>query len=269
MAEPYLSLIVFTLLIGLCTGTFIYFALWQMNRGPSETQQKLSLKVMSVLLVCLAIALLASATHLGKPFRFLNAFRNPGSMIAQEGIWSIALGIILLVAVILVFQRKNIPKWLYIVGGIVSLGLLMACSMVYIRSFGCPAWNSGVTIVYFFGSAILLGAAGMYLIIVQQGEGGSEKRMASVALAAVFLQMIVTVAFAMHLMFGVTGVTLPTALGMNVFRWGIGLLAPALIAYLAWSGKLKGKNAAWSFLACVLVGEIFSRLLFYMQGVHL
>lgn len=270
MAEINLSLVVFTLLIGVCTGTFIFNGLWQFSGIPSEeASQKSSRQVMPLLLVCLGIALLASATHLGKPFRFLNAFHNPGSMIAQEGIWSIALGVILLIAVILAFRGQKISKALYVVGSLVSCGLLLVCSLVYVKAAGFPAWSSSVTIVYYFGSAVLLGAAAVYVLSVQQAEETAGKTMAPVALIAVFLQTVVTVAFALHLQFDVMYVTLPSTIGMDVVRWGIGLIAPAVIAYLAWRGKMKGKSAAWSFLACVVVGEVFSRLIFFMQGIHL
>jgi len=269
MAEINLSLIIFTLCIGLCAGTFTYFALWQMNNGLSGTQQKLAFKVMCVLLICLAIAMLASATHLGKPMRFLNAFRNPGSMIAQEGLWSIGLGIILLVSVFLAYGGKKIPKLVYVLGGLVSFGLIFVCSMVYVKATGYPAWSSGATIVYYFGSAILLGAAGMYLISAQINDNTAIKKMSLVALVALFFQVIATVAFTIHLRFGVVDVVLPATIGIEILRWLVGLIAPAIIAYLTWTGKFAGKNAAWSFLACVLAGEIISRFIFFLQGVHL
>jgi DMSO reductase anchor subunit len=270
MAEINLSLIVFTLLIGLCTGTFIFYGLWQFSGIPSEeTSPKSSHRVMLLLLIFLGVALLASATHLGKTFRFLNAFRNPGSMIAQEGIWSIALGVILLIAFFLTFKGQKVPKVLYAVGGLVSCGLLLVCSLVYVRALGFPAWSNGVTIVYYFGSAALLGVAVVYALSVQHAEKAAGKMMASVALTAVFVQIVVTLAFALHLQFGVMYVNLPSTVVLDILRWGIGLLAPAIIAYLAWLGKIKGKSAAWSFLTCVIVGEVFSRLIFFMQGVHL
>ncbi|WP_019851254.1 DmsC/YnfH family molybdoenzyme membrane anchor subunit [Desulfitobacterium sp. PCE1] len=270
MAELNFSLVIFTLLIGLCTGTFLIYGLGRLrNNSALAAVEKSSLLLMVVLLICLGVALLASATHLGKPFRFMNAFHNPGSMIAQEGLWSMALGVTLLIAALMAFKGKIIPKGLYLVGSLVSCGLLLVCSMVYVKAVGFPAWSSGVTIIYYFGSAILLGAAVVFLFSMLHGEEGTEKNLAFTALTAVFLQMIVSVAFFVHLKFGVMDVTLPTTLGMDLLRWGIGLIAPAVIAYLTWSGKLKGKSVAWSFLACVLVGEAISRVIFFMQGIHL
>lgn len=270
MAEINLSLVVFTLLIGFCTGTFLCYGLWQFNGLPSEKgSQKSTRLTMLLLLLCWGVAMLASASHLGKPFRFLNAFRNPGSMIAQEGLWSIALGVTLLIAVVMAFKGQNIPKTLYAVGAFLSCGLLLVCSLVYVRAAGFPAWSSGVTIVYYFGSALLLGVAFVYFLSAQQGEKTAGSRMASLALAAVLMQIIVSVAFVVHLKFDAMYVILPSTVGMDVVRWGIGLFIPAAIAYLAWRDKMKIRSAAWSFLACVVIGEIFSRLIFFMQGVHL
>ena len=64
-------------------------------------------------------------------------------------------------------------------------------------------------------------------------------------------------------------VSLPSTVGLDIARWGIGLLAPAVIAYLAWKGKINSKRVAWSFMLCIAVGEVLSRWIFFMQGVHL
>lgn len=270
MAEINFSLIVFTLLVGLSTGTFIFYGLWQFTGMPAEdTGQKLSRNVMAITLGCLGVAMLASATHLGKPFRFLNAFRNPSSMISQEGIWAIAFGVILLITVILTFKGKKISKALYVIGVLVSCGLLLVNSLVYVKASGFPAWSNGITIVYYFSSAVLLGVAAVYFISMKQVRDKDGKTMALVALAAVLAQIIVTVAFTLNLQFNVMTVTLPSTIGLDTMRWGIGLLIPAIIAYLAWSGKMDNKKAALAFMICVVVGETFSRLIFFMQGVHL
>ncbi|WP_434511401.1 dimethyl sulfoxide reductase anchor subunit family protein [Desulfitobacterium sp. AusDCA] len=270
MAELNIPLIVFTLLIGLSTGTFLLFALWQASGIPSEeVRKKLSRQVMPLLLVCVGIALLASATHLGKPFRFLNAFHNLGSMIAQEGIWSIALGIILLIATVLAFKDKKIPEALYIIGSFISCGLILVCSLVYVRANGFPAWSNGITIVYYFGSAVLLGVAVVYALNMQQTEEKANKKMAFVALTTVCAQIIVSLAFFLQLHLRVMDVVLPSTIGLDIVRWGIGLITPAVIAYLAMNGKMSSKSTAKLFLVCVVVGEVFSRLIFFTQGVHL
>lgn len=270
MTEINLSLIVFTLLIGLCTGTFIFYGLWQLSGIPSEeASQKSTRYIMLTLLVFLGVAMLASATHLGKPFRFLNAFRNPGSMIAQEGIWSIALGILLLAAVILAFKGEKIPKLLYGIGSVLACGLLLVSSLVYVKANGFPAWSSGITIIYYFSSAVLLGVTALYLISTKQAAEKYTKTLSLIALTAVCAQIIVTIAFTLHLHLNVITVVLPSTIGLDILRWGIGLIAPAIIAYLAWYGKIEIKGAAWSFTLCVIVGEIFSRLIFFLQGVHL
>ncbi len=270
MAELNLSLIVFTLLVGVSTGTFIFYGLWQFNSIPSgDTGQILSRNVMVVILGCLGIAMLASATHLGQPFRFLNAFSNPNSMIAQEGIWSIIFGIILLIAVIFTFQGKKISKALYASGAIAAVGLLLVNSLVYVKALGFPAWSNGVTIVYYFGSAVLLGVAVLYFISMSLPEKKNEKTMSLIALVAVLAQVIITAAFTLNLKLSVMTVTLPSTLGLDVVRWGVGLIVPVLIAYLGWSGKMESKKAAMIFMICVVAGEIISRLIFFMQGVHL
>lgn len=270
MAEINLSLVVFTLLIGVCTGTFIFYALWQSSGISSKgAGQGLSSRVLLMLLICLGVAMLASATHLGKPFRFINAFSNLNSMITQEGIWSIGLGITLFIAVILAFKGQKIPKMLYLIGGFIACGLLLVSSLVYVKASGFPAWSNGLSIVYYFSSAILLGVAVVFLIGIKQADKKEVKVMAFVALAAVCIQIIVTAAFAFHLYFNVTTVTLPSTIGLDVIRWVIGLLAPVVIAYLVWYDKINSKSAAWTFMTCVLIGEISSRLIFFMQGIHL
>ncbi len=270
MAELNLSLVVFTLLMGLCTGTFLSYTLWQASSIPSaEVRKKTARQAMPLLLVLAGIAMLASATHLGRPFRFLNAFHNLGSMIAQEGLWSLVFGIILLVAAFLVYKDKKIPTALYIIGSAVSCGLLLVCSLVYVRANGIPAWNGGLTVVYYFSSALLLGAAVVYALHMQYHEEKAGKEMTVAALSAVAVQIIVSLAFLLQLRLQTMDVVLPSTVGLDMVRWGIGLVAPAVSAYLALKGKISSKNAARFFLGCVILGEIFSRLIFFMQGVHL
>ncbi|WP_371361982.1 hypothetical protein SRRS_32520 [Sporomusa rhizae] len=270
MIATYFPFFVFTLLICLCTGTFVMYALWRFSGISSENAiLKASRQILPVLLVCLGIASIATASHLGKPFRFLNAFYNPGSMIAQEGIWSMVFGAILTLVAFRVWRGQKVPKVFYTLGGIASFLLLLACSLVYVRAIGIPAWNSGMTIIYFFGSSILLGVAVVYAASMQQAEETNRKTMVKVALIAVAAQILVTAAFTVQLKLGVMNVILPQTVGLDIARWGIGLLAPVAISYLAWRGELGNKCAGWSFLGCVLAGEILSRLIFFMQGVHL
>lgn len=268
MADHNLSLIISTLLFCLCTGTFLLYSIWQLFVTNSEdSYQESSLQVMVALIIFLGIGMLASATHLGHPFRFLNAFHNPSSMIAQEGIWSMVLGIILLVAVFLAFKKQGIPKAIYAVGSIASLGLLLVNSLVYVRAIGIPAWSSGLTIVYFFGSAFILGAAAIYFFKMQENK--NSRLLSIIAMVAVCVQIIVTISFTLHLNYNVMSVNLPSVTGLNIMRYGIGLLLPAVVAYLAWLGRLSSKNTAWTFMICVVIGEVISRVIFFMQGVHL
>lgn len=268
MAAQNISLIVSTLLFSLCAGTFVLYSFWQaFIVNTEDDNQESPLQVMLALLIFLGIGMLASATHLGQPFRLINAFQNPASMIAQEGIWSIVLGIILLIAVILAFKKQQIPKALYGVGSLASFALILVTSLVYVKAIGIPAWSNGLTIVYYFGSAFILGAAAIYFFKMQDNK--NARTLAVIAMLAVLAQIIVSVAFTLHLNYNVMSVNLPSVTGLNIVRYGIGLLAPAIVAYLAWFDKLSIKNTAWIFMICVVIGEVFSRVIFFMQGIHL
>lgn len=264
----YFPLIIFTLLINLCAGTFIVYALWQYSRlTDQESREQTERLLMPTLLVGLGIAMLMSATHLGKPFKFIQAFRNPGSMIAQEGIWSTIFLIILLVAVVFTLKNKRIPRLLYLTGSFVSVILLLVSSLAYVKAYGIPAWNHGVTVVYFFASAALLGTSAVYTL--EHAKRQPKKSMAAILLVAIFCQLITALAFKFQLQFNVMDVQLPSTLGLDIMRWVIGLFIPAAIAYTAWKEKWNSKYTAWSFILCIAVGEILSRVTFFIQGVHL
>ena len=89
----------------------------RMRQAPCSPVGKDAKKAWLFLLICLvllAVGLVGLPLHLGHPERMFIALTQPGAMIAQEAYWSIALGVILLVDLVLSKVKGASPRVLRI-----------------------------------------------------------------------------------------------------------------------------------------------------------
>lgn len=285
MSELPISLILFTYLSGISAGTFIFYTITQvffskntsLDKKSIEQSDKFSnritsldskISVLSILL--LGIGLLASAFHLGHPFRFINGLRNPNSMIAQEAYWSIGFGILLLIVVIVAFQGKKASLALNSFTALVGVGLLVVTSLVYAKPLGIPAWNHGVTPLFFIISAIIMGCVVFLLLLALQSDNLEVvKKVVIIFLGLLFIQVFVEITYSIQLSMATKGVQLPDLLTLNITRWLIGLIAPLLVAIAIFRKSLKIKTGTTLLFVTIVLGEGISRVIFFMNGIHL
>jgi len=277
-------LLLFTFLSGISMGTFIFYTIMNLlfpeqisscntvkkeKTGISALISPLSAKVSILAIVLLGCSLLASATHLGHPFRFLNAFSNPRSMIAQEAYWSIAFGILLLITLIQIFRGKVPSILLNGITSLVGVGLLIVTSLVYANVMGMPAWNHGVTPVLFFFSAIIMGCVVCLLLTASQPNNQKMvKKVFGILLGLIVIQIGVVAAFTLHVS-RINTVQLPDLFTLHITRWIIGLALPLIIAAAVLKKSVKVQLAATLLFFTIIIGEGLSRIIFFTNGIHL
>lgn len=281
MHELPISLLVFTFSSGIGAGLIIFFTIIKLfypnvlGSQNVETQgvsafKAINTKIYLVSIVLLGIGLIASATHLGHPFRFLNALANPNSMISEEAYWSIAFGVLLLITLIIALRKREPPKALLVLTSITGLGLLIVTSMVYTKVLGIPAWNHGVTPILFIFSAILMGSVVFLLFLAFHAENiETVKKVVGILIGLLILQVLIEFAFSLQLNYGTKGVELPNLFSLSISRWIIGFIAPLLVAVATMKKSIKLKTGITLLFFTVIVGEGISRLIFFMNGVHI
>jgi len=279
-----LPLLLFTFLSGISVGTFIFYTIMNLlfpeqlsscnivkkeKTGISALISPLSAKVSILAIVLLGSSLLASATHLGHPFRFLNAFSNPRSMIAQEAYWSIAFGVLLLITLIQLFRGKVPSILLNGITSLVGVGLLIVTSLVYANVMGIPAWNHGVTPVLFFFSSIIMGCVVCLLLTASQPNNQEMvKKVFGILLGLVVIQIGVVAAFTLHVS-RINTVQLPDLFTLHITRWFIGLALPLIIAAGVLKNSVKVQLGATLLFFTIIIGEGLSRVIFFTNGIHL
>lgn len=263
------SLLVYTILSGLSAGAYIF-----MNLGVLLSAQmdlfavEKAITFMCLIVMCLS--LLASATHLGKPLRFLNALANPKSMIAQEGYWAPLFTLVLFLTSVKLFTGSEPWIWLRVIGVIVGIILLFVTALVYVKPKGIPAWNNANTIFSFlFGTALMGVVVCLAFLSINTQSDALTNSFMSIAIALLCLQILASIATEIQISSCTAGLSIPRLVSMNVLRWLIGLICPLIVFVMAYTGAVSYQEACWIGLIAVLIGEIISRAIFFMRGVHL
>ncbi|MEL7563822.1 MAG: DmsC/YnfH family molybdoenzyme membrane anchor subunit [Dehalobacterium sp.] len=263
-----ISLIVFTILSGLSAGTYIFINLIALllPQGGLITIEK-PLTIACLIVMC--IGLLASATHLGKPLRMPNALANVKSMIAQEGYWGLIFVLVLFLASFQVFSNNYPWLWLRVIGVAVAVGLLFVTSFVYVRAKGIPAWSNSSTIFSFLFSAALMGSVVCLAFLSSHPQFIALSNLTgTVTIVMILLQAVAAIATEVQISTVPTGIDIPKLTGINMLRWIIGLLCPLFLTYLVMVGVMPTSLYIIT-LIIVIVGEILSRTVFFLRGVHL
>ena len=238
-------LFLFTTLAGLGGGAYALSAVF-----PTGKDAKRAWLFPLVCLVLLGVGLIGLPLHLGHPERMFIALTQPGAMIAQEAYWSIALGIILLVDVVLCKTKGAAPRALRAVGAIAALGLMFVMANAYFASKAIAAWASWQTFPLFILGDLAMGAALLALFDADLAKD------AKFVLVAAVLSALEAVHFA--------------GVGADMILLAIGAVAAvvaAIVQFVAKSGKIAPRTAAIAAFVCVFVGVALSRYGFYAACV--
>lgn len=245
-------LFLFTTLAGVAAGAYAASVVFSVGKGSKKAWL-----FPLVCLVLLAVGLVGLPLHLGRPERMLIALTQPGAMIAQEAYWSIALGVILLVDLILSKVKGASPRALRIVGAVAALGLMFVMSNAYFVSIGVPAWASWQTFLLFILGDLAMGAALLALFEPDLAMNGTYLT-AAIALSA--LAAVSVVLDAVHFAGVGAGVVL-------LIVGAVVVAAAAVLQFMAKSGKMAADTAAKAAFACAFVGVALARYGFYAACV--
>lgn len=118
-----------------------------------------------VALVLLAAGGIAVSFHLGHIERVLGAFNNLGAGIAQEGICSIVLGIVIFVDLVYSAKTGKVSRAIAIIGAVAGLLLAAIIAHAYVGFYGIAAWASWATFAHLFFANLALGTATYSLFV--------------------------------------------------------------------------------------------------------
>lgn len=260
--------------------------------GKAKKVQMISWVISAVLLVIGGISVFL---HLQHWERIFNGFGHLTSGITQE---LIAIVVLAIVAVIyLVFLRRSedggsVPKWLALVAVVVSIALVAIMAHSYMMD-ARPAWDTFIWVACILGNSCILGPATLAFLMALKDDT-DLKVIAAWVLIGAFINLVVTVAYAAFVQFGVAGAftevglyfdpTSPTKemtdissiiSGQALLLWvgavGFGALLPAVLAFVA---KSKSDPNSWKLWGAVivilaLVGAVVIRMVFYNLGLSI
>jgi len=256
MLTNVLPLVVFTTCSGMAIGAYLVAALYGSAAGKAPKGGR-EFAFALTCLVLLGVGLCATLAHLGQPGRFMNGLSNPASMIAQEGYWSMAVGVLMLVDVIMV-KVKGAPiaalRW-----AIAAVGIVLMCvtALAYYNATGIAVWHGVSTVFVIVIGDVLLGLA-LYLLFF--GESSAQALKLGYAMAAVWA--VALFAFVLHAQASGSDVT-----AASVCSGVLATAAPIAVGAFAAGGRLDAKKASYAMAALLLVGVIVARCAFFAAGV--
>lgn len=275
------ALILFTVLTQLAVGAFILNA-WFRQRNQDGARDRIYRNVVWVLIPLVAVAILASLFHLGRPMVALNALRNLATSWLSREVFFTGAFFALLIATALtdrLVATRRLMEWL---GSLAGLGAVISMAALYSRAM-MPAWQGLNTHVAFAGTAVVLGSvvlAGL-LILFARGTEPVKADLQVLMWAGVGALVIEAVAYPAYLTALGSGnkaaqaaLTLLTDqyLWMVITRWALVLIGGLVPMFLFGRRIASGRGSAWMVYAGALflmAGEVMGRFLFYISGVQI
>lgn len=237
-------LFIFTLLGGMGAGAYLFTAF--LPRRESDKPWLFP----AIVLVLLAISGVCLLGHLGKPAGMFNAFTNPTSGITLEAFSSMLFGLLVVVDLVLAWQKKDV-KLVAPLAAIAGLLLLCAMGYTYWTFLGTPQWGTVECFPLFILGGISTGAA-LAAFFVQDGYKNAALAVgAIVALAAGAVAILLEGA---HF----------AAVGISTTPFVVG----AVLLAIACGGVMRARktDASWlpvCILVLALVGTAIARYAFY------
>ncbi|MBI5649536.1 MAG: dimethyl sulfoxide reductase anchor subunit [Chloroflexi bacterium] len=295
------ALITFTILAQMSVGSFIVLGIvhYFVGKKAGEKQaDELSDRALLAIGPVLALGMVASLLHLGNPLNAYKAVTNLGtSWLSRE----IFFGVLFAVtgAVFAVMQWKKIATFqirnlVAILAAIIGIALVYSMAQVYMMPTR-PSWNLVTTPISFYATTLLLGVLAMGAAFVANFWYVQSKNPGCASEQCVLLRdSLRWIAIASIVLLGFQFVVLPLSIAfmaasgaavsaaMFVGEYGA-LFALRLVLVFLGAGVLgifvyrEAQSAgherqmswlAYGAFACVLVGEVVGRFLFYATTTH-
>jgi len=293
-------LVAFTLLSQIAVGAFLIVWLTHlMGRQQASDIEVRKLCNGALLGVgpVMVLGLLASFLHLGSPLNAWRAISNiHSSWLSREILFSLAFFVMWFICAYLQWRGVGTEtlrsNWAGLTG-LVGLLAIFSASMIYLLPTR-PAWDSLATLIFFFASTFLLGGLAVgtvfavyYLVSGKTSETQTAlvriglKNATLVALVVIVVQATTLVIQSAYLTGGTvqaqaSGQLLLSAYGIWFWlRVLLGIVAGFVLTWLGWRALGKAEkgvpvlvtNLVFAAFACVLIGEIVGRVLFYATAV--
>lgn len=265
-----MPLVIFTVLSQLVIGAFV--TLWWIDKKTNNVTKKTGLVLSVVLIGITGISLLVSMLHLGQPMHAYRAILNVGqSWLSREILfYGLFFGVSLLYTLFWYKdQAANRAKagWLVLIAGVLAI---FSSGMIYYIP-AIPAWDSIITIMMFYLTALILGP--LFTAIVLQIRGELKVNITYFSLASVAAGMIVLAVYISNL-FGGLPEAVETAKIMTsqfIFWLRVVMFVGALaLLSLACKNKQMRTTAIYSIVfAALVISEFLARFQFYESSVHL
>ncbi|MBI5650044.1 MAG: dimethyl sulfoxide reductase anchor subunit [Chloroflexi bacterium] len=295
------ALITFTILAQMSVGSFIVLGIvhyFTAKKSGEKQADELSDRALLAIGPVLALGMAASLLHLGNPLNAYKAVTNLGtSWLSRE----IFFGVLFAVAgaVFAVMQWKKIATFqvrnlVAILAAVIGIALVYSMSMVYMMPTR-PSWNMVTTPVSFFATTLLLGVLAMgaafvanYWYVQRKNPGCASEQCVLLrdSLRWIAVSSIILLGFQFVIqpltvaLMVANGATLGAE--MLVGEFGVWFAVRLVLVFLGAGvfgifvyreAQTAGHEqmlayAAYAAFACVFVGEIIGRFLFYATATH-
>jgi anaerobic dimethyl sulfoxide reductase subunit C len=276
-----LALVIFTVLAQASVGAFILIA-WLRLRNQDEAMEAVYRKSVMVLLPLMAVGLLASVLHLGKPLMAMTAMKHLSTSWLSREIFFTGGFFVLLAASVALAKNAAVRKLVDALAAVAGVLSVVSMSMVYQMTMR-PAWQGWGTHVAFVGTAVVVGlglAAGLVGFFGRGNEAVASNLSVLIAGSVVGL-VVVLAAYPVYLVsLAGAGAAAEQSLqmlggeysGALVLRWVLTLAGGLLPLVFAWRRLASGKATSglvFTALAFLMAGEMVGRYLFYVTGVSI
>lgn len=282
--EAQWPLLVFSVLLGITSGSFIFLAVGELTGRFKEIRFTGAL----IALVCLAVGGCVSVLHMGHPERALHLLGNLGSGLSKELFAVAVMGIVAIVY--LVLARKDYPgasKVFGVIGGVVGIVLSPIAGASYLIA-ARPAWDSIALPLMYLGAGLALGFTLMAALVLLKGKASEEGGFAlKLALAGVVIMAVTTVAYVIWIAIAPyqdpsRSIERLISGDLALMFWAgvvvVGIVVPVALTVLACIKATKGKGGSgianpkslstYLFIsfACTAVGAVVIRMIMYAVG---
>lgn len=237
-------LFVFTLLGGMGAGAYLITAF--LPRRESDKPWLFP----AIVLVLLAVSGVALLGHLGKPAGMMGAFTNPTSGITLEGFASMAFGLLVVIDLVLTWQKKE-NRIVQMLAAVAGLLLMCAMGYTYWTFIGMPQWGTVECFPFFVLGGISTGTA---LAAFFVADGYKNPAMETAAVIALALGVVALLVEAAHF----------SDVGLPVGSFLVGAVLVAVACGLVLSAR--NNDASWILPAVIVlafVGTAIARYAFY------
>lgn len=282
--EVQWPLLVFSVLLGITSGSFIFLAIGELTGKFKEVRFTGAL----IALVCLAIGGCVSVLHMGHPERALHLLGNLGSGLSKELFAVAVMGIVAIVY--LVLARKDYPgasKVFGVIGGVVGIVLSPIAGASYPIA-ARPAWDSIALPLMYLGAGLALGFTLMAALVLLKGKASEEGGFAlKLALAGVVIMAVTTVAYVIWIAIAPyqdpsRSIERLISGDLALMFWAgvvvVGIVVPVALTVLACIKATKGEGGSgianpkslstylFVSFACTAVGAVAIRMIMYAVG---